>query len=458
MRFITSLTVRCCAVLALLPALEAAERPNLVVFMADDLGYGDIGCFGNTRIDTPSLDRLASEGMRLTDFHSSGVVCSPTRAGLLTGRYQQRAGIPTVIFADPKQPTHPHGLQDRELTFAELLRDAGYATAIFGKWHLGYYKQYNPVRHGFTQFRGYVSGNVDFFSHIDQAGRLDWWRNEEIDDEPGYTTHLITKHALAFIAANQDRPFCLYVPYEPPHYPYQGPRDKPLRKVGTGRGRSESQQSGEDVQHAYKEMVEEMDTGIGQIVSSLKQLDLDRRTLVMFFSDNGATPRGSNGALRGHKGQVWEGGHRVPCIAWWPEKIEANRVAADLTITLDVMPTLLAAAGVKPPDHNPLDGVDLLPLLTEGRSIDARRLFWMHGRQDRKLRAMRDGHWKLVDNAPGRQRPQLFHVAHDIGERNNLALQEPRRVNEMLAAIEAWEQETTSHATPQPDVPPLNGS
>ncbi|MCW3136324.1 MAG: sulfatase-like hydrolase/transferase [Canidatus Methanoxibalbensis ujae] len=172
--------------MAPLAELLAAERPNFVIIMADDLGYGDIGCYGSERIRTPHLDRLAVEGMWFTDFHSSGAVCSPTRAGLMTGRYQQRAGIPTVIFADPKRPTHSHGIQDREVTFAELLAGAGYKTAIFGKWHLGYYKRYNPVRHGFGQFRGYVSGNVDFISHVDQAGRLDWWRDDTIDDEPGY--------------------------------------------------------------------------------------------------------------------------------------------------------------------------------------------------------------------------------------------------------------------------------
>ena len=156
---------------------DAKRSPNIVLIMADDLGYGDIGCFGSRRIDTPNLDRLAAEGLRFTDFHSSGAVCSPTRAGLMTGRDQQRAGIPGVIVADPARPTHPHGIQDDEVTFAELFSKAGYRTAIFGKWHLGYYKKYNPTRHGFGQFRGYISGNVDFFSHVDQAGRLDWWKD-----------------------------------------------------------------------------------------------------------------------------------------------------------------------------------------------------------------------------------------------------------------------------------------
>ena len=167
-----------CFLAAVLPVVfpepipaQPARRPNIVLIMADDLGYGDIGCYGNTRIQTPNLDGLARLGMKFTDFHSSGAVCSPTRAGLVTGRYQQRAGIPGVIFADPSRPVHFHGLQDRETTFAELLSKAGYQTALFGKWHLGYLPKYNPTRHGFGTFRGYVSGNVDFFSHVDQAGK-----------------------------------------------------------------------------------------------------------------------------------------------------------------------------------------------------------------------------------------------------------------------------------------------
>ncbi|MBW3597335.1 MAG: sulfatase-like hydrolase/transferase [Planctomycetes bacterium] len=436
--------------LTALTPLAADERPNFVVIMADDLGYGDLGCYGNERIETPQLDRLAAEGMRLTDFHSSGAVCSPTRAGLLTGRYQQRAGIPSVIVADPQRETHPHGLQDREATFAELLSAAGYKTAIFGKWHLGYYRKYNPVRHGFGRFRGYVSGNVDFFSHVDQAGRLDWWRDEQIDDEPGYTTHLITEDAVSFIAANHDEPFCLYVPYEPPHYPYQGPNDEPVRTVGKPRGKAELDQSAQEIQRAYKEMVEELDKGVGEIVAALKKHGVERQTLVLFFSDNGATRHGSNGPLRGFKGQLWEGGHRVPCIAWRPGTISAGSDSAELTITLDVMPTLLSAAGVNPPEDRKLDGADLLPLLTKGESLPPRHLFWGHG----DSRAIRDGPWKLIVNAPGRKQPGLFNLAEDIAEQHDLAQQEPARMKEMRAAIQTWERDIAADATPQPDAPP----
>lgn len=429
---------------------QSMDRPNFVVIMADDLGYGDIGCFGNERIRTPNLDRIAAEGMRLVDFHSSGAVCSPTRAGLVTGRYQQRAGIPAVIVADPTRPTHPHGLQDEEITFAELLGGSGYQTAIFGKWHLGYYRKYNPVRHGFGEFRGYISGNVDYFSHVDQAGRLDWWRGDQIDDEPGYTTHLITKYAREFIESQRDHPFCLYVAYEPPHYPYQGPHDRAVRTVGSGRGKAETKQQADDIQRAYKEMVESMDEGVGEILAQLQRSGIDKKTLVLFFSDNGANARGNNGGLRGHKGQVWEGGHRVPFIARWPGRIPKGGESDELAITLDIMPTLLAAADISPPEDRPLDGVNLLPLLTRGKPLGNRQLFWAHGNG----RAMRDGPWKLVVGERDQKKPTLFDLDNDLGEQRDVSSEYPDRVATMLAALKKWERDVTSDAPRQPDQPP----
>ncbi|MHC5004703.1 MAG: sulfatase-like hydrolase/transferase, partial [Planctomycetota bacterium] len=197
-----------------------SERPNFVVILADDMGYGDSSVYGGW-IETPSLARMASEGLTFTDFHTSGVVCSPTRAGLVTGRYQQRAGIPAVINADPALASHHRGLQPEEVTFAELLSDAGYRTAIFGKWHLGYFPEHNPVRHGFERFRGFVSGNIDYTSHYDRMQKHDWWDGEQTVEEAGYLTHLLTDHAVRFIDEHADEPFCLYVPHGAMHTPLQ---------------------------------------------------------------------------------------------------------------------------------------------------------------------------------------------------------------------------------------------
>ncbi len=427
------------------------DRANVVIILADDLGYGDLSCYGNPAFQTPHLDALAAEGTRLTDFHSSGPVCSPTRAGLLTGRYQGRAGIPGVINADPKQNRH-HGLHTHEFTFAELLRPAGYTTAIFGKWHLGYEKKFNPVHHGFDRFGGYVSGNVDYVSHYDRMGIYDWWEGLETVEEEGYTTHLITQHAVEFIEENKDRPFCVYIAHEAPHSPWQGPQDPPVRGPKALR---ENAVRGDEIKRAYREMVQEMDKGAGEVVATLKRLDLAERTLVFFFSDNGGTRVGSNGPLRGHKGQLWEGGHRVPAIAWWPGRIKAGMTCDELAVSLDLMPTMLALAGAQVPEGHKLDGVNLLPVLLEGQSLGERTLFWSYGNQH----AMREGPWKLVITERERKSPrggqpvELFNLAEDPGETDNLADQFPERLKSMRETIHAWQADVATGATEQPATP-----
>lgn len=418
--------------------------PNFVVIMADDLGYGDLSTYDGW-IETPNLDRMAAEGLAFTDFHSNGAVCSPTRAALMTGRYQQRAGVPMVIFAPEDRPTHIDGLQAVERTFAEMLREQGYATGIFGKWHLGYYPQYNPVRHGFDVFKGYVSGNVDFFSHVDGAGRFDWWHDEEISAEAGYVTTLINKHAVRFIEENQARPFCLYVPHEAPHYPYQGPQDDPagFRVVGFSSGRLDL--SDEEIRERYREMVVAMDEGVGEILDTLRRLELADRTLVLFFSDNGATPSGSNGPLRGHKGSVWEGGHRVPAIAWQPGAVVAGGQTDQLAATMDVWPTLAELAAASAPEERLLDGVSLSPVLGGG-SVERGPMYWsfMDGL------AMRQGSWKLVLGEDGMQEAMLFDLSGDLGEQRNLAKEHPDRAARMAETARQWLADVTASATPQP--------
>ena len=270
-----------CVVLPWPMATDAAARPNFVVIMVDDMGYGDAGCYGGTAFPTPNLDRLAREGVRFTDFHSSGCVCSPTRAGLLTGRYQQRAGIPGVVYAAFNRNRH-HGLQLHETTFAEILSAAGYAAAVFGKWHVGYEEQYNPIYQGFDRYVGYVSGNIDFHSHIDGAGVFDWWHQNRHVKEDGYTTHLITKHACDFVTQQQDKPFCVYIAHEAPHYPYQGPQDGPVRTEGEPK-LIYNHREPEHAERAYAEMMAEMDKGIGEVLDTLQRTRVDDRTFVMFF-------------------------------------------------------------------------------------------------------------------------------------------------------------------------------
>lgn len=418
----------------------SADRPNFVIIMADDMGYGDVSCYADPGYETPHIDRLAAEGLKFTDFHSSGAVCSPTRAGLVTGRYQQRAGIDGVIYADPKQNRH-HGLQENEITFADCLNEAGYATAIFGKWHLGYEPQYNPVHRGFDTFRGYVSGNVCYVSHLDRMGIADWWRDDELVPEEGYTTHLVTRHAIEFIKAHRDGPFCCYVAHECVHAPYQGPDDPPVRREGhVGDIRSAARK---DIPNAYREMMIEMDRGVGDIVATLEELDIADDTLVIFFSDNGGTPRGNNGPLRGFKGSLWEGGHRVPAVAWQPGTIEPGRVTDETAISIDLMPTMLDLAETSAPAGRDLDGISLAPLLRGEGALPERKLYWAY----RNRFAVRDGAWKLVAES---NQPQLFNLSEDLGEESNLADEQPERAASLLAAYRQWQADIDATATSQP--------
>lgn len=422
------------------------KRPNIVVILADDLGYGDVSCYGNPGYETPHIDRLAKQGMRFTDFHSSGPVCSPTRAGLLTGRYQQRAGIPAVINADPHENRH-HGLQPNEVTFAELLSDAGYATAVFGKWHLGYHGRFNPIHQGFEVFRGYVSGNIDYISHVDRMGYADWWQGDRLAAERGYVTHLITKHALRFIEGNRERPFCLYLAHEAVHAPYQGPGDAAVRHVGRPGGK---RTSAESIRSAYREMALAMDESVGEVIAMLRRLDLAESTFVFFFSDNGANQHGSNGRFRGGKGSLWEGGHRVPAIACWPGKIPAGSVTGQTTISIDLMPTWLELARAKVPQGHKLDGTSLAPLLLNNETLPQRTLYWEY----RGRAAARRGPWKLVVGQSGlKQDPGLFNLAVNPREQNNLADAQPQRVASMLADLQRWKSEVREGATAQPRQP-----
>lgn len=427
-------------------AAAEEERPNIVLIMADDMGYGDISPYDGW-IKTPHLQTLARQGVRLTDFHSSGNVCSPTRAGLMTGRYQQRAGIPGVIFAAPDAAVHQHGLQDQETTIAESFRAAGYRTAMFGKWHLGYYPRYNPVRHGFDEFRGYVSGNIDFHSHFDQSGNFDWWQDGVAKDEPGYVTHLITRHAVDFIQRNKDKPFFLYLPHEAPHYPFQGPSDEPRRSKGRGRTADWQMKGPEDraeMRRRYRQMVEELDASVGAVVDALEQHKLTEKTLVFFISDNGAAGKyGDNTPLRGAKGSNWEGGHRVPGIVKWPGQLPAGVVRDDLCISLDVMPTALAACKIPLP--RPMDGINLLPMLSGEKPLDPQRELVWNGR------AIRQGSWKLIVNGKGSKGTQLFDLSQDLSERHDLAEQFPDRVAQLKQRLEVWKHEMAETAVSQPE-------
>ena len=414
------------------------EAPNIVLIMADDLGYGDIGCFGNEEIQTPAIDQLAIEGMRFTDFHSNGAVCSPTRAALLTGRYQQRSGIEGVIRADPKSETRQRGLSIEEVTIADHMKEAGYKTGIVGKWHLGYRVEFNPINQGFDYYRGYVSGNVDYHSHVDQAGFPDWWHDLEKVEEKGYVTDLITKYSIEFIEEHQDQPFFLYVAHEAPHYPFQGRKDKADRYPGFRGKRIPVHGTRKDRKGAYKEMIEVMDEGIGKIMAKLEELKLKTNTLVIFCSDNGGIKDiGNNGKLHGTKGSLWEGGHRVPAIAVWPGYVKQGSVSNETVLSMDFFPTFVNLSKSEKNEEFDFDGVDITRLLIEGHSLADRTVFWRYGNQ----KSARFNNWKLIiDN----DTTKLFDLGADISETINLVNLEENMTNQLEIELNQWEKEVLS--------------
>lgn len=405
-----------------------AEKPNIILIVADDLGYGDLSCYGNDFIETKNLDRMAREGIKFTDFHSNGAVCSPTRAALMTGLYQQRTGISGVVTAKGHRHT---GLDLEEITFAEALKTADYATALIGKWHLGYKPELNPSAQGFDLFRGFVAGNVDYQIHIDQEGHEDWWKQTELVPEEGYLTDLITQHGLAFIEENKEQPFLLYLAHGAPHYPYQTRSDPPRYVPGKGRKGDPSSPA------VLKEMIETMDEGIGKILEKLESEELAENTLVIFTSDNGPARHGSSGDLKGRKGSFWEGGHRVPMIAWWPGKIESGRVSDELTMTADLFPTFAELGEASQEDLN-LDGVSLVPHLLEGTSLEERRMYW----GIKKTIVVRQGVYKLVTDE-GFEKAQLYNLETDLGEKNDISADYPELIQQLTDAAKTWYEDVT---------------
>ena len=425
------------SVLSMAQGVEAAsQKPNFIIIMADDMGYGDIGCFGNRSIQTPNLDRMAAEGMILTDYHSNGAVSTPTRAALLTGRYQQRAGLQGVLTTAEKN--RHGGLQPEEITFARVMSGNGYRTAIFGKWHVGYQPRYNPIVHGFDEFTGFLAGNVDYKAFVDSEGRYDWWCRDSVEHVAGYLTDVINRSGADFIRRTEETPFCLYVAHGCPHSPYQGPDDPPVRTKGVAKT---NEVPGKTREAIYREMIERLDLGIGWIFDALKERKLDCNTCVIFISDNGPTGPGSAGTLRGNKGGLFEGGHRVPGILWMPEMVTAGSRCDTPLLGMDIFPTMLDMAGIKYDDsRKPLDGISFYPLL-KGENLPSRTLFWRTG----NARAAREDAWKYLEVGTvkaGKKNVEkfLFNLREELSEQYNLLEQHPDKAEKLREKLDAWEK------------------
>lgn len=421
-------------VLLLASLARGAEplRPNILFIMADDLGYGDLGCYGATDIKTPNLDKLARSGMRFTDFYANGPICTPTRAALMTGRYPQCiGGLETSIATGDKSL----GLPAEEKTIANVLRESGYATTLVGVWHLGYTEPFGPNVHGFANFYGLRGGEHDHFTHRENNGEPDFWENNEPVVLEGYSPALLTQRALTFLNTTNDTPFFLYVAFNLPHFPFQGPNDgnKQITLKDWAKGSRET----------YVKMVEALDGYVGQLLGTLYRRNLSTNTLVVFTSDNGGDRYSRNEPLSKGKGTLSEGGIRVPCIARWTGRIPGDKVSDQVGITMDWAATIVKLAGAQPPKHRPFDGVDLMPVLTGKQKPQKRTLFWRRvtPRGVTSNRAVRDGNWKFVDQANGRQ--FLYDLAKDVGEETDLASQSPEQVARLKKLLDWWEADVS---------------
>lgn len=414
------------SLVSLMVAAAAGAVPNVVLIVSDDQGYADISCYPHPdEVRTPNLDRIAREGVRMTSGYASCPVCAPTRAGLLTGRYHQRFGFYTA--ADSRA-----GLPRTETTLAEVLGDHGYATGVFGKWHLGYALPYRPLERGFDTFYGFLGhGGHDYFDLAISDDVRSIYRNRSPIDDSGYLTRNITKEAIAFIEQNRDRPLFAYVPYNAVHNPLQAPQDY-VRRYS----------SPDPQRNTYLAMLAIMDEGVGAILDTLDRLDLSDNTLVVFLSDNGGA-RGTtanNGALRNFKHSVYEGGLRVPFLVRWPERIPAGTVSDEPVISIDVFSTVLAAAGIEPPDELQLDSRDMLPALAGPLDRPLHEaLYWNWIDKDSDTGwAIRKGRWKLLADKGG---IELYDLEADIGETRNLASNQPTIVQTLLAEYKNWQSQ-----------------
>ncbi|MBP6297609.1 MAG: sulfatase-like hydrolase/transferase [Acidovorax sp.] len=415
-------------------------RPNIVFIVADDLGYADLGCYGGRDASfgpvSPVLDGLAARGLKLTQGYSNSPVCSPTRFALMTGRYQYRLrGAAEEPINSKSRGSTTLGLPPEHPTLPSLLRDAGYRTALMGKWHLGYPPAFGPLRSGYDEFFGPMSGGVDYFTHCSSTGQHDLYLGEAEQQEGGYLTDLITDHGLDFVrrmagGARSGTPFFLSLHYTAPHWPWETRDDEALAQEVKG---NLFHLHGGNID-TYRRMIHHMDEGIGRLMDLLRAEGLERDTLVVFTSDNGGERFSDNWPLVGGKMDLTEGGIRVPWIAHWPAVIAPGSTSTQTCMTMDWSATMLDAAGAPAAASHPLDGRSLMPLLHDATWRDDQPLFWRMNH--RGQRAMRHGPWKYL-RVDGHD--YLFNLEGDERERANLAPIAPERLAAMVQAWEAWE-------------------
>jgi arylsulfatase A-like enzyme len=411
-----------------------SERPNILFILADDMGWGDLSCYGRPDYRTPNLDRLATQGMRFTNAYSAAPVCTPTRVGFHTGRYPAR--LPVCL----EEPIHERsslgervktiGIPRDHPTVSSLIKSAGYDTALIGKWHLGYLPDFGPLHYGFDEFFGNMSGAVDHFTHKDMTENLDLYEGEVPVEKVGYMTDLITERAVGYLRRRtRSRPFYLSLHYTAPHWPWEGPKDKAVSDamkygpIGFRDGGSI---------RVYAEMMKSLDAGIGRVLATLRTAGLDRNTLVIFTSDNGGERFSYHWPFSGQKMDLREGGIRVPAIVRWPGVTRAGTTSDQSVITMDWPATMIAAAGATPAAGYPLDGVDMSPMLHAQTAVRERTFFWRTKRQG----AMRSGTWKYLREGKAEF---LFDLKADEREQADFKDSQPSTLARLRKEFDSWE-------------------
>jgi arylsulfatase A len=421
------------------------DRPNVVLIMTDDAGYGDLGSYGAPDIRTPNIDSLARDGVKFAHFYANAMSCTPTRAGLIAGRYQQRYGVEFVLPA-PNLPGADGGLPPLAHSLPLLLKKSGYATALFGKWHLGYKQELSPIAHGFDLFFGYKSAAIDYYTHhttrpsegAQFAGaQPDLWENDAPTTQDGYMPDLITRRAVDFINQNAARPFFIDVAFNAPHSPTQRP-DHPSGTAAPG-GATRAD---------YVAVMERVDRGVGEILQAVRARGLEQHTIVIFTNDNGGVGLSHGGPLFHRKFSAWEGGIRVPALIRWPGRIPAGTASAQVGITMDLTASILAATATPVPAGARLEGINLFPILENQAKPVERTLFWRTAGPppvNMNQKAVRSGDWKLlIDGAV--TRIFLFNVNTDPGERQDLFARQPDVVQRLQQQLTAWERDVDAEA------------
>lgn len=434
--------------------LLLARQPNILLIVSDDQGYPDLGCIGSKPVKTPALDRLAAEGVRATNFYVTWPACTPSRGSILTGRYPQRNGLYDMVRNDlvnfghrysPEEyavsPEMTLGLDPRELTIGDMLRRAGYACGVVGKWDMGQAKRYLPLQRGFDFFYGHGNNGIDYYTHERYGVPSMFEGNARTERDRGtYATELFKREALRFIKASADKPWFLYLCFNAPHGASSfasGDPEPGARKASVGVQVPDSYAEPyraigiPDRLARYYGSLTCMDEAIGEIHSAIRAQGAKKETLIIFLADNGGSGNGGNAPLRGSKSTMWEGGLRVPFVAHWPGVLPAGVVSDEFLTALEIFPTLLQAAGGSAPKELVLDGFDALPILEGSERSPRKEMYW----QRRGDRAARVGDWKWVQSAKG---GGLFDLSKDVGEQNDLSAQRPDQLAAVRSRFEAW--------------------